>query len=255
MSAEERPGARPRADDPGRRRRPAEAPLAEHLVVEFLGEEYPVPRDRTFSFGRSADLVIDENRHLHRRLGLFDHADGMWWLHNVGSALTIEVSDRNSPSRLTVAPGATIALVFEEAALRFRAGSTGYELTIDVPLSPPEAEVVIDDEGAPTVTGAELSFTPDQLRCMLALAEPRLLDPSAVALPTNKAAAARLAWKLTKFNRKLDNVCTKIGNAGVSGLRGGAGSLATKRRDRLVEFALSANLVTAADLVLLDGER
>ncbi len=227
---------------------------ADELVVEFLGEEYPVDQQATFSFGRSADLDVDDNRHLHRRLGLFDYADGMWWLHNVGSAVTIEVVDRNSPSRLTLAPGATMALVFEEAALRFQAGATSYELNVDVPLTPPRVVVMADGEGTPTVTGAELSFTPDQLRCMVALAEPRLRDPSVVDLPTNRAAAASLGWKLTKFNRKLDNVCTKVGNAGVSGLHGGAGALATKRRERLVDFALSANLVTVDDLNLLDGQ-
>ncbi|MEM9653300.1 MAG: hypothetical protein AAGA65_14470 [Actinomycetota bacterium] len=224
---------------------------ADELVVEFLGEEYPVSQDRPFCFGRSADLSVDDNPHLHRRLGLFDYADGMWWLHNVGTVLTVEVIDRNSPSRLTLAPGATMALVFEEASLRFQAGTTNYELNVDVPLTPPRAATVGSDEGAPTVTAAELTFTPDQLRCILALAERRLLEPSAIELPTNKAAAARLGWKLTKFNRKLDNVCTKIGNAGVSGLHGGAGALATKRRERLVEFALSANLVTVADLELI----
>lgn len=225
---------------------------SDQLIVEFIGEEYPVPPTATFCFGRNADLAIDDNRHLHRRLGLFDFVDGMWWLHNIGSAITIDVVDRNSPSRLTLAPGATVALVFEEAALRFRAGTTSYELRVDVPLSPPDAVVTIAGDGTPTITGAELSFTPDQLRCMLALAEPRLLDPSVIDLPTNKAAAARLDWKLTKFNRKLDNVCTKIGNAGVSGLHGGAGALAVKRRERLVDFAVSANLITAQDLVLLE---
>lgn len=227
---------------------------ADQLVLEFLGEEYAVGEQATFSFGRSADLVVDDNPHLHRRLGLFDHADGMWWLHNVGSAVSIDVIDRNSPSRLTLAPGATMALVFEEAVLRFRAGSTSYELGVDVPLSPPETAPSQGQESgeAPTVTGATLTFTPDQLRCMLALAEPRLLDPSADTLPTNKTAAARLGWKLTKFNRKLDNVCFKVGNAGVAGLHGDVGSLATKRRERLVDFALSANLVTTQDLSMLD---
>jgi hypothetical protein len=166
--------------------------------------------------------------------------------------MTIEVVDRNSPSRLSLAPGATMALVFEEALLRFQAGPTGYELSVDVPLSPPEVTSVEHGEGTPTVTGSELSFTPDQLRCVLALAEPRLLDPSILDLPTNRAAAARLNWKLTKFNRKLDNVCTKVDRAGVSGLHGGAGAMATRRRERLVDFALSANLVTVDDLALLD---
>lgn len=228
------------------------AESAGELVVEFLGEEYPIPIDRAFVFGRSGDLVVDDNQHLHRRLGMFNHAEGMWWLHNVGSALTIEVVDRNSPSRLALAPGATMALVFEEALLRFKAGATTYELNVDVPISPPEVRPGGGADGTATVTGNELSFTPDQLRCILALAEHRLLDPAAIDLPTNKAAAARLGWKLTKFNRKLDNVCTKVGNAGVAGLHGGAGALATKRRERLVDFAVSSHVVTAGDLELID---
>lgn len=228
---------------------------AEDLVVEFLGEEFEVSPSRTFTFGRAGDLSIDDNQHLHRRLGLIDFADGMWWLHNVGSALNIDVVDRNSPSRLSLSPGATMALVFEEAVLRFQAGVTSYEVNVDVPLSPPETTTggADADEGTPTVTATELQFTPDQLRCILALAEPRLLDPAVIEVPTNKAAAARLGWKLTKFNRKLDNVCTKIARAGVTGLHGDAGALATKRRERLVVHAVTANLVTSADLVLLDA--
>lgn len=235
---------------------------AEDLIIEFLGEEYAVAESQTFGFGRSAELTVDDNRHLHRRLGEFEHADGLWWLHNVGSALTIEVVDRNSPSRLTLAPGATMALVFEECALRFQAGSTGYELCVDVPLTPPESvrgdgpnDVTNDEmssEGTRTVTATELVFTPDQLRCVLALAERRLLDPSSVELPTNRSAASRLGWKLTKFNRKLDNVCTKMASAGVAGVHGDLGALAVKRRERLVEFAVASHLVTLGDLSLLD---
>lgn len=230
---------------------------ADDLVIEFLGEDHPVARGQTFSFGRSADLSIDDNRHLHRRLGQLEYADGLWWLHNVGSALTIEVVDRNSPSRLALAPGATMALVFEECALRFQAGSTSYELDVDVPLSPPDSADGADGDGRAadgtrTVTASELVFTPDQLRCILALAESRLIDPSIVDLPTNRSAAARLGWKLTKFNRKLDNVCTKMANAGVAGLHGDLGALAVKRRERLVEFALASHLVSLEDLTLLD---
>ncbi|MGJ3403836.1 hypothetical protein [Glutamicibacter sp. Je.9.36] len=53
------------------------------------------------------------------------------------------------------------------------------------------------------------------------------------------AAAARLGWGITKFNLKLDNVCDKLDKAGVAGLRGGPGKLATNRRARLVEHAVS----------------
>jgi hypothetical protein len=72
-------------------------------------------------------------------------------------------------------------------------------------------------------------------------------------LPTSRAAAARLGWKLTKFNRKLDNVCAKVGKAGVSGLHGDLSDLATNRRQRLVDFAVTSQVVTRDDLALLES--
>ena len=71
-------------------------------------------------------------------------------------------------------------------------------------------------------------------------------------MPTSAGAALRLGWTITKFNRKLDNVCDKLTRNGVRGLHGDARNLATNRRARLVEYALSARLVTTHDLALLD---
>ena len=71
-------------------------------------------------------------------------------------------------------------------------------------------------------------------------------------LPSSSAAAQRLGWTMSKFNRKLDNVCDKLDRAGVKGLRGGQGDHAMNRRSRLVEYAIAARLVTRADLPLLD---
>ena len=71
-------------------------------------------------------------------------------------------------------------------------------------------------------------------------------------LPTSAQAAERIGWTLTRFNRKLDNVCDKLDRMGVQGLRGGVGKLASNRRARLVEYAVSSQLVTRSDLALLD---
>jgi hypothetical protein len=62
----------------------------------------------------------------------------------------------------------------------------------------------------------------------------------------------RLGWKLTRFNRKLDNVCQKLAAQGVRGLHGAPGQLASSRRARLVEYAIAVRMVTRDDLVLLD---
>jgi len=56
---------------------------------------------------------------------------------------------------------------------------------------------------------------------------------------------------MTTFNRKLDNVCDKLDRLGIDGVRGGRERLATNRRARLVEYAISTRLVTKDDLRLL----
>jgi hypothetical protein len=71
-------------------------------------------------------------------------------------------------------------------------------------------------------------------------------------LPSSAAAAQRLGWSLTRFNRKLDNVCDKLDRQGVPGLRGGVAASATNRRVRLVEYAVASRLITRDDLPLLD---
>jgi hypothetical protein len=63
-----------------------------------------------------------------------------------------------------------------------------------------------------------------------------------------------LGWSITRFNRKLDNVCDKLSAAGVAGLRGTSSGQATNRRVALVEYAVSTLLVRAADLPMLDIE-
>ena len=56
---------------------------------------------------------------------------------------------------------------------------------------------------------------------------------------------------MTRFNRKLDNVCQKLADAGTRGLHGGVGRVASNRKARLVEHALSTKLVVEEDLGLI----
>jgi hypothetical protein len=97
-------------------------------------------------------------------------------------------------------------------------------------------------------------MTPDQLRLVLALAEPALLGGgrAGAAMPTSADAARRLGWTTKKFDRKLDNVCRRLAAQGVRGLHGGPGRLAWHRRARLVEYAVAVRLVTRDDVALLD---
>ena len=194
------------------------------LVVEFVGDERVLtPPGDELTFGRSADLVIDDNRYLHRVLGRFGWANGTWWLSNVGSAIPLAMADTESPSFVRVAPGATVPIPFGSATLGFEAGGRTYELRVEVlselsgfGLDP--ADVDVDADGASaelTTTASSLPLTDEQRLLLVALAEPRLRDvPGSEQMPTNRQIAHMFGWTITKFNRKLDGLCIKYAAAG-----------------------------------------
>ncbi len=225
------------------------------LRLDFAGEIHELKPGKDFSFGRSADLEIDTNRYLHRRLGLFRWLGGTWWLFNVGSAIALEVCDLHTPSRLLIVPGARAPLPFTHSAIRFQAGRSTYELEVTTQAVGPNGLVIDTDHGTPTATASDIPLNDEQRLLLTALAQIRLTDRAAPlsALPTNREVADQLGWTRTKFNRKLDYLCVKFGQLGVDGLKGDAATLAGNRRERLVDHVLMVGLVTADDLALLDG--
>lgn len=226
----------------------------EALVLDFAGEIHRIPHDQAFTIGREGDLALDDNPFLHRRFLVLQWQTGLWWVVNVGSRLGTTVAEAEGSSRSWVAPGARVPLVFPRMALVFTAGATTYEILLEVPgplyeVNPPEPG---PSQGETTV--GQVSLTPSQHLLILSLAEPwlRRTGTGPVDLPRNADAAARLGWSMTRFNRKLDNVCDKLDRLGVKGMRGGLRSHASYRRNALVEYALAARLVTVRDLPLLD---
>ena len=223
--------------------------------VEFCGEEYLLQPGDVFTIGREGDLVIDANPFLHRRFLQLGTSEGLWWLANVGSQLSVTLASTESSVHAWLDPGARIPLVFPATSLWFTAGPTTYEISITVEGSPYESVTWGSDLGSGgTTTMNMVDFTPEQLRVILALSEPILLGANngTSQIPTSADAAKRLGWTLTKFNRKLDTMCEKLERRGLRGLRGGSDRLAVNRRARLVEIALSTHLVKPEDLALLD---
>ena len=225
------------------------------LSVEFCGEWSHLAPGDELAVGRDADLCVDDNPYLHRRFLRIAEENGLWWLANVGSRLSATVCDTAGGVQSWLPPGARLPVVFPRTAVIFSAGPTTYELSVyldDAPYrSASDAEPVIGN----TTVGA-VTWTTSQRQLIVALAEPMLRrEGSGLSeIPSSADAARRLGWALTRFNRKLDNVCDKLDKFGVSGLRGGPRQHATNRRSRLVEYAVSSRMVTAADLPLLDLE-
>jgi hypothetical protein len=248
-------------------RRASDGSLAEvggrELTVDFVGERHVVDAGTAFTFGRAADLVIDEdNLYLHRVVGRFVWHDGLWWIENLGQRIELDVESDTGvrarlPARETAAAPVAAPLVGSRSAVRFAVGVHRYELDAfhgsallpaSGPLGPPGLSA---PTGRETSQFGRVELTGDERALLAALAEPALRDlatAGADRLPANRELAARLGWSLTKFNRKLDYLCVRLTKAGVRGLQGGRGAEAVNRRWRLVEHAVSARLVTAEDL-------
>ena len=228
------------------------------VTVEFCGEEYTASETAPLTIGRVADVEIDDNPYLHRVFLQVHREHDLWWLSNVGSTLTATVADKKGLFQAWLSPGARIPLALEAFTVWFTAGPTTYDFDIlltDTPFVSVEtaAELESEEAGAETTVG-RVSMTPDQKLLVVALCEGFLRSSYAGQgqIPSSSAAAERLGWTVTKFNRKLDNVCQKLADAGTRGLHGGPGKLASNRKTRLVEHALSTRMVTEADLALLD---
>lgn len=226
---------------------------ASALAIEFAGETYAVPDDGDFTIGRAADLVIDDNPHLHRRFLAIRREGGLWWIENIGGRLAATLTDAAGRFTGRLAPGARLPVAFDRLHVLFAAGPTTYDLELVSSAAFPVAAPRASDVGEDTV--GTVPFTPGQRLLIVALAEPllRRTEGGVGEIPSSVDAAARLGWTLPAFTRKLDAVCAKLERQGVTGLRGGRDRLATDRRRHLVEHAVATRLVTRDDLALLDG--
>lgn len=223
------------------------------VTVDFCGEQFRVEEGESLTIGREADVMIDDNPFLHRRFLRISYDKDMWWIANVGAQLAATLADDAGTVQAWLAPGAQLPIAFEHCVVWFTAGPTTYEFEIHLK-DAPFSVIAPEDPVAGSTTHGRTSLTPDQHLLIIALAEPMLRRRvrGAVNAPSSAEAAARLGWTVTKFNRKLDNVCQKFERMGVRGLHGGPEQLATSRKARLVEYAIAARLVHSADLDILD---
>lgn len=226
------------------------------LYLEFCGEDVSVEQDDELTFGRSADLVIDDNPYLHRVVGRFVARQGVWWLENLGRTVTLSLRSLDTLSTSTLGPGAGCALNHGEFSCSFSAGPTRYELLGSLEGYEWATDLLGADgvAGTRTLDWGRVELNDDQRLLLAAMCEERLLHPfdPEGPIPSNRQRATRLGWTINKFNRKLDHLCEKLGRAGVPDVHGGLGANAVDRRRRVVDHAITSGLVTLDDLRLLD---
>lgn len=222
------------------------------VSVDYCGELVELNPESSLTIGREGELRIDDNPFLHRHFLTISAQNAVWLISNVGTQLSATVSDDAGRLEAFLAPGATLPLVFERTRVAFTAGPTSYEFSINNDDGAFRAPNSAESEVGDTTIGPT-KLTRDQLLMIVALAEPRLKvdGRSSSALPSSNDAAMRLGWTITKFNRKLDNVCEKLTRLGVRGLHGNTSDLATNRRARLVEYSIATGLVVREQVDLL----
>lgn len=219
------------------------------LEVDFSGDRRTVTPPATMTFGRLADLILDENPFLHRVIGQFAWRDGAWWLQNLAVRAPMTLTTTIG-SRLHIGPSGQVPLGSDPFTLAFAVGNRSYELECRPPQST-DVQRALPCDGDHTVPLPPVPITADQHLLLVALCAPRLTRTEDVA--ASKTTATLLGVPMTTYNRRLDRLCAKLAHAGVSGLAGDLGIRADDRRRVLVDHALSTGLVTEADLLLLPG--
>jgi hypothetical protein len=222
------------------------------LILGFCGERIEVAPGSEYSFGRSGDLTIDENRFLHRVMGVFVCRNDWWWLLNVGAHLALQLQGQMSSSTIALSPGGSVPLVMGPTLIRFAAGGTSYELEVETDVDLAEASGKVRAlNGDTTIDAGSTPLSADQLLLLIALSEPRLRRGPSADLPQNNELMERFGWSVTKFNRKLDSICVKFARRGVGGLVGTPQKVAQGRRSTLVDYVIAAGMVTVEQLALL----
>ena len=218
------------------------------LALDYLGEIRELAPGTDLTFGRAADLVMDETHFMHRVVGRFVAREGIWWLQNLGTRSRLQMLDNTSGTLLELAPGQQLPVVATDFTVRFSAGPTNYEILGHREGEPLRADDTGDVVGTATVDFGDVPLSPEQHLLVVALFESKLRTGR---IEGGSVMARRLGWSANKYNRKLDVVCEKLHRAGVPGVKGEVGLSADGRRETVLTWALTNGVVTRSDLRLV----
>ena len=158
-----------------------QTPVHGNLRVEFLGQAITVGDEvgDELTFGRDADLVIDEaNRFMHRCTGAFRLKAGQWWLHNLAREAPMVLFGANG-MRSVLPAGTRTALSAARGVVTFQAGPSPYEITFILQTAS-EHTGALSPSGEQTAT-FQLQLTSQQLEVLSEFARPGFQN---VAAPT-----------------------------------------------------------------------
>ena len=206
------------------------------LTVRFVGEKYRPTSDLTF--GRDAELVLDDNNYLHRRAGRFRLRSGTWWLENLGSRLRLTMLSSDG-SLIDLQPGASSPLLGPAGEVSLNAGPTRYQIDYELNEDHETWHDTLQgrEAGVDTMTYGVI-LTPRELDFVVVMAQGRLtgrLGP----LPSHEEIATIWGVSHKTVDNTLQRLRSKLRKQNVGFVQSA---------ETLVEYLVTQGLVTMADL-------
>lgn len=232
------------------------------LISSTASPSFRVGSGDVLTIGRAADMIISNDPFLHRQCLVVEGAETGFMLTNIGSSLRVTLVHEPSRSVSMVEPGGRHVLMEGSTSATIASPQRPHEVQLEVSgSSSPSRPVVQVPQGSRTARPRPL--TDDQILLLTALAEPMLRDPtkSVESIPANADVATRLGIG-AGFNGRLDRLCAAVSRRGVEGLDALPSDdpvayptgprKQSRRRERLVLWAIAAKVVTEENLDALD---
>jgi hypothetical protein len=219
------------------------------------------PQD-VVTFGRGATATVrvgTDDRHVHRLVGSLACVNGNWLLTNEGSVVALAVSiEGGLEATIEVGSHPLILPNGAKAVVRILTPRPyGLEVTTG-PGGGAERQAVEfgEDLDAPTIDVRQgLHLTDPEFAMLVALCEPRLMDPAlpAFTVPSTKDICLRLGISAKRAEDLIDSLVTKLAPF-IDGVSGSNDGRAVNRRHKIAAFALETRCVGRRDLRMLDPE-
>lgn len=217
------------------------------MAVTFLNGVTELGREDSVSFGRDADICVDElNTSLHRVAGRVFERDGWWYLENLGSRMDLVLSQTGS-SRSTLLPsGMTCTLIDQHWTVRFTAGPCSYELTGSLSHAPLRAHEpgssLQPETSSPRLLPVDFSQTEREVLLVLCQLHPAYQGQKGV-VPADKEIASVLGVGPKAVDNALGRVTRKLRETGRLEPERGDG-VRLSRRQVIVDVVTSQNLLS-----------
>lgn len=212
----------------------------------------------TFGRDEDQDLVISDDPRVHRRVGSIGNTGSNWTVDNEGRWLVVELRRLDGSGHDTVEPGGTATVSWARTRLSVTLPD-GLVASVEVcRLEDSDDRNAVSSLPHPVfgdTVGVDLEPSTGYFRALLALAEPRLMDPIDGQLPTNAQVALRLNKSGLEFRRvtaktverRLDYCRTRLGLKNENS----AYSQEASTRRVLVDVAIAAGVVSRSQLKVL----